>query len=80
MRTTLDIDDDVLAALKEIARRNRETAGRVASELMRQALTQSRMPRGVKEPESFYGFQPLPANGRIVTNEQIDRIREEEGI
>jgi hypothetical protein len=81
MRTTLDIDDDVLLAAKEIARRNGETAGQVVSELMRRALTQTpARVRGVREPESFYGFQPLPSRGRVVTNELINRIRDEEGI
>ena len=33
MRTTLDIDDDLLAAAKELARRERTTAGEVISRL-----------------------------------------------
>jgi hypothetical protein len=41
MRTTLDIEDDVLLAAKELARRGGTTAGRVISHLLRQALTQS---------------------------------------
>ena len=39
MRTTLDIDDDVLAAVKEIARREHLSAGEVISRLARLALT-----------------------------------------
>ena len=39
MRTTLDIDDDLLAAAKELARRERKSAGQVVSELMRKGLT-----------------------------------------
>ncbi|MFM2400381.1 MAG: hypothetical protein RL341_2538, partial [Pseudomonadota bacterium] len=35
MRTTLDLDPDVLMAAKELARRNHKTAGQVVSELMR---------------------------------------------
>jgi len=31
MRTTLDLDDDVLFAAKEIARREKKTIGKVAS-------------------------------------------------
>jgi hypothetical protein len=31
MRTTLDIDDDVLFAAKEIARREKKTIGKVVS-------------------------------------------------
>ena len=38
MRTTLDVDDDVLQAAKEIAANRGTTAGRVLSELARQAL------------------------------------------
>ena len=38
MRTTLDIDDDVLQAAKEIAARKRTTAGKVLSSLVRSAL------------------------------------------
>ena len=38
MRTTLDIDDDVLNAAKELAMAQRTTTGRVISELARKAL------------------------------------------
>lgn len=39
MRTTLDIDEDVLQAAKELASARGTTAGRVLSELARRALT-----------------------------------------
>jgi hypothetical protein len=39
MHTTLDIDDDVLGAVKDIARSEGRTAGQVLSELARRALT-----------------------------------------
>ena len=35
MRTTLDIDDDVLRAAKELAQRERVSAGQVVSRLLR---------------------------------------------
>jgi hypothetical protein len=38
MRTTLDIDDDVLQAAKELAGNRRTTAGKVLSDLARKAL------------------------------------------
>lgn len=38
MRTTLDIDDDVLQAAKEIAASRRLTAGQVLSDLARKGL------------------------------------------
>ena len=39
VRTTLDLDEDVLLAAKEIAAARKTTTGKVASELMRTALT-----------------------------------------
>jgi hypothetical protein len=82
MRTTLNINDDVLAAAKEIARRQHKTAGAVISELVRQALTQPAPERrtAVSKPEPFFGFRPLAATGRIVSDETVERLREEEGV
>ena len=45
MRTTLDIDDDVLQAAKELAAARRLTAGRVISDLARTALEPVRTER-----------------------------------
>jgi hypothetical protein len=39
MRTTIDIDDDVLAAARDLARAEGRTMGQVISELARRALT-----------------------------------------
>jgi hypothetical protein len=80
MRTTLNIDDDVLQAAKELALRERKGAGRVLSELARRALigakdTSSREP-GARQV--FLGFRPFARRGTIVTNAMIDRLREEE--
>jgi hypothetical protein len=77
MRTTLDIDDDVLRAAKDLARRERKTAGRVISELARQALAGA-APSMTREPRARYGFRPFPKRGGIVTNDLIDRLREED--
>lgn len=41
MRTTLDIDEDVLQAAKELAQARGKTAGQVLSDLARQALAPS---------------------------------------
>jgi hypothetical protein len=38
MRTTLDLDEDVLQAAKELAAARGSTAGRIVSELVRKAL------------------------------------------
>jgi hypothetical protein len=42
MRTTLNIDDDVLRAVKELARLRGNTAGGILSELAREALERER--------------------------------------
>ena len=80
MRTTLNLDNDVLAAIKEIAGQRHSTAGAVASELIRASLTDSR-PRddeeSAREFEAVFGFRPLPKRGGIVTNELVNRLREE---
>ncbi|MGH3752547.1 MAG: hypothetical protein ACRDRP_07610 [Pseudonocardiaceae bacterium] len=75
MRTTVNLDDDVLLAAKERARRERRTVGEVLSELARQALT-ARQPQ--RSGEEFHGFRPLPSRGRPVSNAVIDVLREDE--
>jgi len=79
MRTTLDIDDDVLAATKELARQQRKSAGQVLSELARQMLTQGAAP-GAATLDARYGFRPFAARAAVVSNETIDRLRGEEGL
>ncbi|MFZ1324899.1 MAG: hypothetical protein WAT67_02530 [Candidatus Contendobacter sp.] len=84
MRTTLDIDEEVLMAAKELAYRRRVPIGRIVSGLLRQALTGQGMaaPAGGIErddPASALGFQPFPAKG-LVTNVQVNALREEEGL
>jgi hypothetical protein len=79
MRTTLDIADDVLQAAKERARRENKTAGEVISELARAALTApaAKTPKAA-EPRPLYGIRPFPKRGGVVTNELINRLREDD--
>ena len=83
MRTTLEIEDDILAAVKELARHQQLTAGQVLSSLARHALTgggaAGKHVSGVREPRAFYGFESFSANGKVVTNEHIDDLRDHEG-
>jgi hypothetical protein len=63
MRTTLDIDDDILNAAKELAAARRTTAGRVLSELARKALrptNSSRIRNGVPLLPRRPGSAPRP--------------------
>lgn len=82
MRTTLDIEEPVLEALKELARRDGRTAGAVASELIRRALSQPAGVAGVQEPIARHGFRPFQAAATEdrVTNEQVNRLRDGLGI
>jgi hypothetical protein len=81
MRTTFDIDDDVLQAAKELARRERKTAGRILSELARRGLTEAKDTSKERTAKAaFLGFRPFARRGAIVTNEMIDRLREEEEV
>ncbi len=81
MRTTLDLDDDILASAKEIARREHTTAGRVLSDLARHALTRGMRAQASalrsREPAAAYGFKPFASRGAIVTNEVVERMRDE---
>jgi predicted DNA-binding ribbon-helix-helix protein len=78
MRTTLDIEDDVMIAAKEMARREHLTAGQVISRLARLALTA----RVDQQPSALTvsGFRPLPAQGVLVSNDQVNALREAEGV
>ncbi len=76
MRTTLSIDDDILAAARHLAERERKTVGEVVSALARQGL--ARQGRG--GPGSRNGI-PLLARRRSsvpVTLELVNQLRDEQ--
>jgi hypothetical protein len=79
MRTTLDIADDVLKAVRERARRENKTPGEVISELARAALTADPLlAANPNQSRSLYGIRPFPRRGAVVTNELVDRLREDD--
>ena len=73
MRTTLDLDDDVLRAAREIARQRGLSMGKVLSDLARRALTQ--------QPTSTarHGAPPFPIQREagVVTLELVNQLRDE---
>ncbi|MEO5735747.1 MAG: hypothetical protein ABIN96_06490 [Rubrivivax sp.] len=88
MRTTVDIEDDVLQAAREAARMQKRPIGAVISSWARSALLQG-VGNGddgqphthrVESPLAKHGIEPLPRRGAIVTNELVNRLRDEEGI
>lgn len=85
MRTTLDIDEDVLAAAKELARSQNLSAGQVVSKLLRKVLTGqaghvTASLEQVSGPQTIAGFRPFPAGQAVVMNETVNRLREVEGV
>ena len=78
MRTTLDIEDDVLSAAKERARREKKPVGLVISELARRALTETTRLQGLQAPRAIYGMQPFEKRGGVVSNELVNRLRNED--
>jgi hypothetical protein len=80
MCATLDIDDDVLFAIKDVAHRESKTAGQAISELVRQALTRAPAACEAREPQAHYGFRPFPSRGGAVSNEVVNWLRDDEGL
>jgi hypothetical protein len=75
MKTTLDIDDDVLQAAMELAAREQKTADALISEWARRGI---RAPlESTTERLLLNGFEVIPANGRVVTSELVRQIIEE---
>ena len=72
-RTTIDLEEDVLLAAKEIARQRGNTVGQVLSDLARQTLTR-RAPVSKKHGLPLFPVQP---DAGVVTPELVSRLRDE---
>lgn len=75
MRTTLAIDDDILATAKHLADRDRRTVGEVISELARQGL--ARGTRAAKAERNGVPLLPRRRGATPVTPELVNQLREE---
>lgn len=75
MRTTLAIDDDILAAAKHLAEREHRTVGEVISSLARQALARSG--RGSRTERNGIPLLPSRKNASPVTLELVNQLRDE---
>ena len=73
MRTTVDLEEDVLLAAKEIAKQRGNTLGRVLSELVRLALTR-RTPISTNQGLPLFPVQP---DAGVVTLELVNRLRDQ---
>jgi len=73
MRTTLDLDDDVLTAVKALAAHRGRTAGQVLSEVARLGLAANRPRQHVRNGVPLLPSQP----GRIVTPQMVEDALDE---
>ena len=80
MRTTLQLDDDVLAAARVLARQRRRSVGDVISDLARQALTRTADGGSQNLLSQRSGLPQLPvmASGGVVDLERVNQLRDEE--
>jgi hypothetical protein len=73
VRTTLDIDDDVVAAARELAAGERRSLGSVISELARRGLTPARVVTDGGLP-----VIRVPAGTPAITPEMVRRALDED--
>ncbi len=78
MRTTLDIDDDLLIEVRRLADAEQASVGEVLSRLARRGL--ALQSERSKEPPRRNGVPILPSRDVVITNELIHKLRDEEGI
>lgn len=69
MRTTLDLDNDILHAAKQLAARRGTTAGRVISDLVRAAMSQ---PASASVTRN--GFPVVSGEGAVITDELVQTL------
>lgn len=74
VRTTLDIDDDVLQAVKELAEVRGLTAGQALSALARQALTPDRK---VRARNGIPVLPRRPASAARPTMKLVNELRDQ---
>ena len=73
MRTTLDIDDDVLQAAKDLAAATGVTAGRMVSDLLRKALAPTT--RGA-QVRNGVPLLPRRRGAKLMTMRDVNELRD----
>lgn len=74
MRTTLKIDDDVLAAARALSEAQHKSLGEVVSELARKALTPE---QAAPKYRNGVPLLPMRPGARPVTLELVNELRDE---
>ncbi len=82
MIKTIDIDEDVIAAIEKLVHKNKVGVDQIMSDLIMEASNARRIESQDKfdEFETVGGFRPFPSRGVVVTDEQVDMLREQENI
>jgi hypothetical protein len=73
MRTTLDIDEDILLVIKEMAKQQGVSMGKALSNLIRQALTR----QAATTTRNGVPLFPRRPDAGVVTLELINQLRDE---
>jgi hypothetical protein len=76
MRTTLDLDEDVLQAAKELGEYYGKTAGQMLSELARKGLRPGGAGQKVRNGVPLLPRQP--PGTRIMTMKRVNELRDDE--
>ena len=74
VRTTLDLDDDVLQAAKEIAEQRGITAGRAVSDLIRKALEPAAAPMRLRNGVPLLSRR---TGAPVMTMARVNELRDE---
>lgn len=80
MRTTLDIDEDVLLAAKAHAARERRSLGAVISDLARESLRRPSAAASAGAGKRVGRFAVLPQRDEVVTVEHVRRLQDAEDV
>ena len=83
MQTTLDLPDDLLAAVRKVADRRQTTLAAMIELSLRQLLShEEQFPVGDEAAyeKGPYGMLSLKKRGAIVTDEVIQKLIEEVGV
>ncbi|MCP4040914.1 MAG: CopG family transcriptional regulator [Gammaproteobacteria bacterium] len=75
MRTTLNIDDDVLAVARSLAAQRQRPVGSIVSDLVRQALTK----RTASASRSGVPLLPVKKGAQPITMDMVNELRDQEG-
>lgn len=73
MRTTLDIDDDVLQAAKDLAQVQKLTTGQVLSQLARTALEPAR----TRKVRNGVPLLPYRRGSQLLTTKRVNELRDD---